>query len=114
MQPEPTHRSIRRVFSFPFTFTATVAHATTLSLKAPSLGHRGSLVTVTGQVRSPAGTPQGTCLFPKGAVVALTSTGTCSGRVKLGHRRHQRIVARFVPSDGWQAVRTTRPILVIK
>jgi hypothetical protein len=100
--------------SEPFTFTVADTHAVSLTLRAPSLARRGSLVTVTGQLRSPAGTPQGSCLFPGEVAAAVSSAGTCSGRVRLGQRHRQTIRVQFVPNDGWQATSARRAVRLIK
>ncbi len=92
----------------PYSFTATIAHATTLAISAPTLAKQGSRVTVRATVSSPAGVPQGTCLIA-GKPAPVTS-GRCSGHVHLGHGHRQRIGVEFVPDAGWQAASGHRTI----
>ena len=92
----------------PYTFTATVTHATVLSISAPRLAHRRSVITIRAAVESPAGTPEGTCVI-QGAIVPLVG-GKCSKRVRVGHGSKQTIKASFVPNDGWQGAAGHRRI----
>lgn len=95
-----------------FTFIATVVHPTLLSVHAPALARRGSLITVSALVRSPAGVPQGSCLI-SGKPAPVTG-GQCSGRVRLGHGHRQTIRVAFVPEDGWQASAGHRTIRLVR
>ncbi len=96
----------------PYSFTATVTHATSLRVSAPTLARRASSVTVRATVQSSTGTPQGNCLI-QGAVVALAG-GQCAKRIRLGHGRRQIIRVSFVPNDGWQASSGHRTIRVVR
>lgn len=95
----------------PYSFTATVTHATSLEISAPTLAQSGSSVTVRASVQSPAGIPQGNCLI-QGAVVPLTA-GRCAKHIRLGHGRKQRIGVAFVPNDGWQAASGHRTVRLL-
>jgi hypothetical protein len=95
----------------PYSFTATVTHATSLLVSAPTLARRASSATVRASVESPAGTPQGSCLI-QGAVVPLAG-GRCAKRVQLGHGHRQTIRVSFVPDDGWQAGSGRRTIRLL-
>jgi hypothetical protein len=91
-----------------FTFIATVVHATLVTVHAPTLARRGSVVVVSALVQSPAGVPQGTCLIA--GRPAPVMNGRCSGRVRFGHGHRQSIHVEFVPDDGWQAASGHRAI----
>jgi hypothetical protein len=95
----------------PYSFTATVTHATSLRISAPTLARSGSSVTVRASVESPAGTPQGSCLIG-GRLTALTS-GKCAKRVRLGHQRRQTITVRFVGDEGWESTSGNRTIRLL-
>ncbi len=96
----------------PFTFTATITHAVSLSVSAPILARRKSLVTVAAKVQSVAGTPEGACLI-QGAPVPLTA-GICSKRVRVGRGARQTIRVSFVPNDGWQEASAQRHIRLVR
>jgi hypothetical protein len=100
--------------SDPFTFAVTDAHAASLSLSAPIVARRASLVTITGRVRSPAGIPQGDCLFPGEHILPLNSNGVCTGHLRLRQARRQTIRVKFVPADGWQATSAQRTIRLVR
>lgn len=106
--------SFDQSLSDPFSFTVTDAHATGLSVSAPRLARRRSTVTVTGHVQSPAGVPQGSCLFPHDRVVPLTSQGVCAGRVRLGGGHRQSVRVEFVGDDGWQSASARRTIRLLR
>jgi hypothetical protein len=93
---------------YPYTFTATVTHATTLVISAPTLARRGTAITVRGSVRSPAGTPEGSCLIAGRA--APVTDGQCTAHLRLGRGRHQGIHVSFVPDEGWQAASASHTI----
>ncbi len=95
----------------PYSFTATVTHATSLQITAPTLARRGSSITVRASVESPAGTPQGSCLI-KGRLTALTS-GHCAQRTRLGHGRKQTIGVEFVGDEGWESASGSRTIRLL-
>jgi len=84
-----------------FNLLITVAHQTAVTVHAPTLAKRGSVVIVSAIVQSPAGVPQGTCLIA-GRPAPLTN-GRCERRVRLRHGHRQTVGAQFVPDDGWQA-----------
>jgi hypothetical protein len=86
----------------PYSFIATIVHATSVAVQGPTLARRGSTLTIRGSVHSPAGTPAGTCLIA-GNPVPLTSGGTCTGRVRMGHDAHSTVGVSFVGDDGWQS-----------
>jgi hypothetical protein len=92
----------------PYSYTATVTHATGLTIAAPTIARSGASVTVRASVTSPAGTPQGTCLIQKH--LAPVVAGRCSGRFRLGHGHRQTVHVTFVPDDGWQAASGHRAI----
>jgi hypothetical protein len=92
----------------PYSFTATVTHATSLQVSAPALARRGSSVTVRASVSSPAGTPAGSCLIQK--QIAPVAAGQCARRVRLGRGFRQTIGVGFVGNDGWQAASAHRTI----
>jgi hypothetical protein len=96
----------------PYSFTATIAHATTLAISAPTLARRGSRITVRATLNSPAGVPQGNCLI-SGKPYPVTG-GQCTGRVRLGHAHRQTIHVEFVPDDGWQASVGHRTIRLVR
>jgi hypothetical protein len=96
----------------PYSFTATVAHAVSLQVSAPSLARRRSTATVQARVSSPAGTPQGACLI-QGAQAPLAG-GQCSRRIRLGRGTRQTIHVSFVPDDSWQAASAHRTIRLVR
>jgi hypothetical protein len=96
----------------PLTFVATVSHATHLTLTAPVVARRHSLVTVRVFVQSSAGTPQGSCLIQGG--LAGLNGGRCSRRLRLGRQSTQLLRAEFVPQDGWRAAKGTRKIRLVR
>jgi hypothetical protein len=93
----------------PYTFIATIAHATTLKLTAPTLAKRGSTVTVRGTVTSPAGVPQGSCLIA-GHPAPVSSAGICFGHVRVGTTSRSVVSVSFVANDGWQDATAKRSI----
>ena len=95
-----------------FTFIATLTHATSLAISAPSLARRGSTITVHARVSSPAGTPEGACLIS--GEEATLSAGVCSKRVRLRNGTKQTIHVSFVPNDGWQAASSNRTIHLLR
>lgn len=95
----------------PYSFTATIAHATTLAVSAPTLARRGARVTVRATVSSPAGVPQGSCVIA-GRAVPVTG-GRCSARIRLGHGHRQTLKVAFVPADGWQDASGHRTIRLL-
>lgn len=92
----------------PFNLIASAAHQTAITVHAPTLAKRGSVVTLSAVVQSPAGVPQGTCLIQRRPVPLVN--GLCQRRVHLGHGHRQRIGVEFVPDDGWQATSGHRTI----
>jgi hypothetical protein len=96
----------------PFTFTATVAHATTMTLKAPAVATRGARITVTARVQSPAGEPHGTCIIAGRAIPVVT--GICRLRIRLGHGARKIVSASFVPDDGWQKSSSRRTVRLVR
>jgi hypothetical protein len=92
----------------PYSFTATVRHATSLTVSAPTIARSGASVTIRASASSPAGTPQGTCLIQKR--LAPLVAGRCSRRIRLGHGRRALVHIAFVPDDGWQAASGHRTI----
>jgi hypothetical protein len=94
----------------PYSFTATVTHATSLEVSAPTLARGGSRVTIRASVQSPAGTPGGSCLIQK-HLVSLVA-GRCALRLRL-HGSTQKIGVVFVPSDGWQAASGHRTVRLL-
>ncbi|HTD09925.1 MAG TPA: hypothetical protein VK680_13635 [Solirubrobacteraceae bacterium] len=95
----------------PYSFTATVTHATSLLVSAPTLARRGSTVAVRASVQSPAGTPQGRCLI-QGRLASLVG-GRCSRRLRLAHGCKQTIRVEFVASEGWQAASSDRTVRLL-
>lgn len=85
----------------PYSFTATITHATNLVIAAPTIARQGSSVMVRATVRSPAGVPQGNCLIQRHLEPLVA--GQCSRRLRLGHGRRLSVRVAFVPDDGWQA-----------
>jgi hypothetical protein len=95
----------------PYSFTATVTHATSLEVSAPTLAQSGSRVTIRASVQSPAGTPEGSCLVQKHLVPLVG--GRCALRLRLGHTGKQKIGVAFVPNDGWQAASGHRTVRLL-
>lgn len=95
----------------PYTFTATVSHATTLAVTAPRLARKGSTVTVHATVQSPAGVPEGNCLID-GTSTPLASGG-CSASVHLPQARRDAVRVSFLGSDGWQNASSDRSIRLL-
>jgi hypothetical protein len=91
-----------------FNLITSVVHQTAITLHAPTLAKRGSLVTVSALVQSPAGVPQGTCLIQHRPVPLVG--GRCEQRIRVGHGHRQTIGVQFVPEDGWQAASGHRAI----
>ncbi|MGH3439574.1 MAG: hypothetical protein ACRDRN_24345 [Sciscionella sp.] len=98
--------------ALPYSFTATISHATTLTVSTPSLARRGSRVTVRARVQSPAGTPEGACLI-HGAEAPLDD-GQCAKRIRLGRGSRQTVRVAFVPNQGWQGASAHRTILLAR
>jgi hypothetical protein len=94
-----------------YTFTATITHATSLTIAAPTIVRRGSTVTVRATISSPAGVPQGNCLIQ--SQLAPVTGGRCSRRIRIGRGRKQTIVVSFVPEDGWQDAGGHRSIRLV-
>jgi hypothetical protein len=92
----------------PFNLIASAVHRTAITVHAPTLAKRGSVVTLSAVVQSPAGVPQGTCLILGRAAPVVS--GRCSGHVRLGHGHRQVVRVEFVPGDGWQATSGHRTI----
>jgi hypothetical protein len=92
----------------PYSFTATVRHATSLAISAPTIARRGANATIRANLSSPAGTPQGNCLIQRHLVP--TVAGRCALRVRLGHGHAQTVRVAFVPDDGWQPASGRRTI----
>jgi hypothetical protein len=92
----------------PYTFTATITHATSLTISAPTIARSGSTVTVRVTASSPAGVPQGNCLIQHQLEPAIN--GRCSKRIRLGRGHKQTVVVSFVPEDGWQGAGGHRSI----
>jgi hypothetical protein len=96
----------------PFTFTATVAHVTTMTLKAPAVATRGARITVTARIQSPAGEPRGTCVIAGRA--AAVEAGVCHLRLRLGRGPRKILSASFVPDDGWQKSSSRRTVRLVR
>jgi hypothetical protein len=95
----------------PYSFTATVRHATSLIISAPTIARSGASVTIRANLSSPAGTPQGNCLMQNHLVPVIA--GRCSRRIRLGHGHAQTVHVAFVPDDGWQPASGHRVIRIV-
>jgi hypothetical protein len=74
----------------PYSFTATVTHATSLQITAPTLARPGAIVTVRASVNSPAGTPQGSCLIQGRVAPVAGAPGACGSATGAGRRSRSR------------------------
>jgi hypothetical protein len=95
----------------PYSFTASVVHATALTISAPTIARRNSTITVRATVSSPAGVPGGNCLIAKRLEPLVN--GRCIRRIRLGRGSKQTVPVAFVPEDGWQATAGHRTIRVV-
>jgi hypothetical protein len=103
---------IHRFKAEAFSFTATVAHATHMTLSAPPLVRRRQSLLVVGHLQSPAGTPEGSCLLD--GHVAPVVRGECRTRIRAVKTPRQLISGQFVPADGWQPAAARRAVRVVR
>jgi hypothetical protein len=95
----------------PYSFTASVIHATALTIVAPTIARRGSTITVQATVSSPAGVPSGNCLIAR-RLEPVTS-GRCGRRIRLGRGSRQTVPVTYVPEAGWQAAAGHRTVRLV-
>ncbi len=94
-----------------YTFTATIAHATNLTISVPTIARRRSTVTIRATISSPAGVPQGNCLIQN--QLEPLKGGYCSQRLRLGRGRKQTVAVSFVPEDGWLGAEGHRTVRLV-
>lgn len=113
----PTTIAVNPGYDPTYTFTVSVAHATSLTL-AP-MRHLAKTprtpLEVTGIVRSSAGVPVGSCTFdriggkgaPQSATAPVDAAGRCTATMTTGRRGRVRYRVRYIPDNGWLAAETT-------
>jgi hypothetical protein len=106
----------------PFSLTATIEHLTQASfLQLPSrLDRPSQRVRLQARIQSPAGTPEGECMFerlkgspPVRVAEAPVHNGTCGATVRAGQRGSVTFRVTFT-GNGWQTSQATSRKIVVR